>query len=78
MNQYTEKRQVAALLKTTSEIESSTFKVINGMVEFTMDGQRVYVPTAEAFSMLLKKVSVLEQRLMSVDNKVINARRRKE
>jgi hypothetical protein len=77
MNQYTEKKQVAALLKTNTVTESS-FKVINGMVEFTMDGERVYVPTAEAFSMLLKKVSVLEQRLFSIDNKVVNARRRKE
>jgi hypothetical protein len=77
MNQYTEKKQVAALLKTNSVTESS-FKVVNGMVEFTMDGERVYVPTAEAFSMLLKKVSVLEQRLFSIDNKVANARRRKE
>lgn len=77
MNQYTEKKQIASLLKTTSESESS-FKLINGMVEFTIDDQRVYVPTAEAFTMLLKKVSVLEQRLIAVDNKVVNARRRKE
>lgn len=77
MNQYTEKKQVASLLKSTSVTESA-FKVINGMVEFTMDGERVYVPTAEAFTMLLKKVSVLEQRLIAVDNKVVNARRRKE
>lgn len=77
MNQYSEKRQVPALLKTPNVTESS-FKVINGMVEFTFDGERVYVPTAEAFQMLIKKVTVLEQRLNSTDNKIAQTRRSKQ
>jgi hypothetical protein len=77
MNQYTEKKQIPALLKTAGD-SSPAFRIINGMVEFTLDGEKVYVPTAEAFTMLLKKVTVLEQRLISLDNKMVNARRRKE
>lgn len=77
MNQYTEKKQIPALLKTTGS-DTPAFRIINGMVEFTLDGEKVYVPTAEAFTMLLKKVTVLEQRIVSLDNKMVNARRRKE
>lgn len=77
MNQYSEKRQVPALLKTPGITETS-FKLINGMVEFTFDGERVYVPTAEAFQMLIKKVTVLEQRINSIDNKIAQARRSKQ
>ncbi len=54
-------------------MESGNFKILNGMVEFTMDGERVVVPTAEAFQRLMKKVAVLEQRLASIDNKASRA-----
>jgi hypothetical protein len=66
--QYKEVRQVPALLKK----ESTTERVVitNGMVELTLDGQKVVVPTAEAFDRLLKKVAVLESRLYSADNKI--------
>ena len=77
MNQYSEKRQIPALLKTPGMNESS-FKIINGMVEFTFDGEKVFVPTAEAFQMLIKKVTVLEQRLGSIDSKVNHVRRIKQ
>ena len=73
MNQYSE-RKIPALLK-NSKMESGNFKVLNGMVEFTMDGERVVVPTAEAFQRLMKKVAVLEQRLASTDNKASRAAR---
>jgi hypothetical protein len=77
MNQYSEKRQVAALLK-TREAKDNSFKIINGMVEFTFNGDRLYVPTVEAFQMLIKKVSVLEQRMNSMDNKVAQSHRVKQ
>lgn len=77
MNQYSEKRQVAALLKTT-EAKDNSFKIINGMVEFTFNGDRIYVPTVEAFQLLIKKVSVLEQRMNSVDNKIAQSHRVKQ
>jgi hypothetical protein len=73
MNQYTD-RKIPSLLK-SSKMESSNFKILNGMVEFTMDGERVVVPTAEAFQRLMKKVAVLEQRLASTDNKASRAAR---
>lgn len=73
MNQYSE-RKVPMLLK-NPKMESSNFKILNGMVEFTMDGERVVVPTAEAFQRLMKKVAVLEQRLASTDNKASRAAR---
>lgn len=73
MNQYSE-RKVPMLLK-NPKMESANFKVLNGMVEFTMDGERVVVPTAEAFQRLMKKVAVLEQRLASTDNKASRAAR---
>jgi hypothetical protein len=73
MNQYSEKK-VAVLLKSPVR-ESSNFKIVNGMAEFTLDGERVVVPTAEAFHRLLKKVAVLEQRLASTDNKATRATR---
>lgn len=73
MNQYSE-RKVAALLKSPFK-ESANFKIMNGMAEFTLDGERIVVPTAEAFQKLLKKVAVLEQRLAVTDNKAVRAAR---
>lgn len=73
MNQYSE-RKIPVLLKNTKS-ESANFKIVNGMAEFTLDGERVAVPTAEAFQRLLKKVAVLEQRLASTDNKATRAAR---
>lgn len=73
MNQYTE-RKVPMLLK-NPKTATSNFKLVNGMVEFIIDGEKVVVPTAEAFQRLLKKVAVLEQRLASTDNKASRATR---
>jgi hypothetical protein len=67
MKQYTE-RKIPVLLKKAAE-STSSFKLSNGMAELTIDGEKVFVPTAEAFNRLLKKVAVLEQRLYSIDNK---------
>lgn len=61
-------KQRASLLKSKNVSESS-FTMRNGMVEFEIEGQRVVVPTAEAFQRLLKQVAVLEQRLAVTDNK---------
>lgn len=66
--QYKEPKQVPALLKKESATER--VNIINGMVELTLDGQKVVVPTAEAFDRLLKKVAVLENRLYTADNKI--------
>jgi hypothetical protein len=76
MNQYQE-RKLPALLKSTKE-STNSFKLNNGLVEFTIDGERVVVPTAEAFQRLLKKVAVLEQRLYSTDNKVARTAKARE
>jgi hypothetical protein len=73
MNQYSE-RKIPSLLK-SPKMESANFKLINGMAEFTLDGEKVLVPTAEAFQRLLKKVAVLEQRIASTDNKASRASR---
>jgi hypothetical protein len=77
MNQYQERKKIPALLKST-QTESANFKLINGMVEFTIDGERVVVPTAEAFQRLIKKVAVLEQRIASTDNKANRVARSRE
>lgn len=74
MNQYSEKRKIPALLK-TNESTSASFKLLNGMVEFDLDGERVMMPTAEAFSRLLKRVAVLEQRISNADNKINRVQR---
>jgi hypothetical protein len=74
MNQYTE-RKIPSLLKKTKDNQQTNFKMINGMVEFTIGSETVVLPTAEAFQRLLKKVAVLEQRLASVDNKANRAAR---
>jgi hypothetical protein len=69
MNQYKEVKRVPALLK-TRESSSSRVSIVNDMVELTLDGQRVVVPTAEAFDRLLKKVAQLETRLYTADNRI--------
>jgi hypothetical protein len=66
--QYKETKQVPALLK--KEISTERVNINNGMVELTLDGQKVVVPTAEAFDRLLKKVAMLENKLYSADNKI--------
>lgn len=76
MNQYSQNRKVPRLLQNT-KTGKAKFQLINGMAEFDVDGERVIMPTAEAFQRLLKKVAVLEQRLASVDNKANRATRTK-
>lgn len=74
MNQYSEKRRVPRLLESQKSTKAS-FQMLNGMAEFTIDGERVSMPTAEAFHRLLKKVAALEQRLAVTDNKAAQAGR---
>ena len=74
MNQYSEKKRVPRLLDNQKSNKAS-FQMLNGMAEFTVDGERVSMPTAEAFHRLLKKVAVLEQRLAVTDNKAAQAGR---
>jgi hypothetical protein len=76
MNQYMAKRKVPVLLQNQTRNKSG-INLVNGMVEMTIDGEKVIVPSAESFQRLLKKVSVLEQRLMSVDNKASRVARTK-
>jgi hypothetical protein len=77
MNQYSETRKIPRLLKTTESTEAS-FRVLNGMVELEIGGERTVVPTAEAFNRLLKRIAVLEQRIGNTDNKLSQVRRGKE
>jgi len=74
MNQYAEKPRVAALLRSPIK-ENSTAKVVNGMVEIIIDGERVLAPSMEAFAKLAAKVASLEQRLNNVENKTNRVRR---
>lgn len=68
MNQYSQQRKVPRLLQNINN-NKTKFNLVNGMAEFDIDGQRVAMPTVEAFQRLLKKVAVLEQRLAIVDNR---------
>jgi hypothetical protein len=74
MSQYTVKKQIPVLLQNKLQ-PKATVNIINNMVEMTIDGERVVVPTADAFQRLMKKVAVLEQRLLSTDNKATRASR---
>jgi len=73
MNQY-ESRQVPALLKSSKPM---AIKESNGMAEFLVEGQRVIVPTAQAFHNLMKRVTVLEQRLVAAENKANRVHRKR-
>ena len=77
MNQYKEVKRVPALLKTRESI-GSRVSIVNDMVELTLDGQKVVVPTAEAFDRLLRKVAQLETRLYTADNKINRIGRQSE
>jgi len=74
MNQYSSKRKVPVLLQNKQHSKTNV-NLVNGMVEMTIDGDRVVVPSAEAFQRLMKKVAVLEQRLAVTDNKAARATR---
>jgi len=52
---------------------SQSVKQINEMVEIDINNQRTYVPSAEAYQRLVKRVAVLEQRLQSAENKAARA-----
>jgi len=71
MKQYSEK-QTASLLR-PKPVKESKVRIINNMVELVVNGERVMVPTAEAYQDLLKKVMHLEQRLAITDNKASRA-----
>lgn len=75
MKQYSEK-QTASLLR-QKPVKESKVKIVNNMVELVVNGERVIVPTAEAYHDLLKKVLHLEQRLAITDNKASRATRKK-
>ena len=72
MNQY--KQKLPRLLK-PKQVAESSFTMQNGMVELDIGGERVNVPTAEAFHRLLRQVAVLEQRLAITDDKARSAQR---
>lgn len=76
MNQYSSKRKIPVLLQNKKHSNNSV-NLVNGMVEMTIDGDRVVMPSADAFQRLLKKIAVLEQRLASTDNKATRATRYK-
>ena len=73
MNQY-KQQAVPALLK-SSQVQEARVRLINDMVEIEMNGSRVFVPTAESYQRLLKKVAILEQKLYATDNKANRAAR---
>ena len=70
MNQYSTSRQTPVLLKSPSKLlENNKVRLSGGMAELVIDGQRVIVPTAEAFSKLLVKIENLESKLSNLNNK---------
>ena len=73
MNQY-KQRAVPVLLK-SRQVQEARVRLINDMVEIEMNGSRVFVPTAESYQRLLKKVAILEQKLYATDNKANRAAR---
>jgi hypothetical protein len=73
MNQY--KQQVVPELLKSRQVQEARVRLINDMVEIEMNGSRVFVPTAESYQRLLKKVAVLEQKLYATDNKANRAAR---
>lgn len=73
MNQYRQ-RAVPVLLQ-SKQVQDARVRLINDMVEINMNGSKVVVPTAESYQRLLKKVSVLEQKLYATDNKANRAAR---
>ena len=46
---------------------------INEIVEIDINNRRAYVPSAEAYQRLVKRVAVLEQRLQITENKATRA-----
>jgi hypothetical protein len=73
MNQY--KQQAVPVLLKSKQVQEARVRLINDMVEIEMNGSRVFVPTAESYQRLLKKVAVLEQKLYATDNKANRAAR---
>lgn len=74
MKQYQHKqRSIPALLRPANS--KTDFRILNGMVEMQLNGERVVMPTAEAFQRLFRQVAVLEQRLAVTDNKATRAAR---
>jgi hypothetical protein len=72
-NQYTQ-RQVPALLK--SLVNETSLRQLGTFVEFTVNGERITVPTAEAFMRLTKQLAAMEQKLLNIDNKAGKAMRK--
>lgn len=65
-SQYQEKK-IPALLKTPEKRNS--IRYVNGMVELTLNDEILILPTADTFLKLIKKVMVLEQKLMNLETK---------
>lgn len=74
MNQYTDHPKVAALLRKPMQ-ENATARVINGMAEIIIDGERMVLPTMESITMLIIKIASIEQRLSNIENKLYRIRR---
>ena len=76
MNQYQyQPRQVPALLKKMDS--NSSVKTLNSdLMEMVINGDRVVVPTAEAYNRLLAKVARLEQRVSNTEGKATKALRK--
>lgn len=74
MNQYTSNSKVPSLLKPPMK-ETSTARLINGMVEVIVNGERVVVPSMDSYAKLTAKVSSLENRLSNLENKINRLKR---
>jgi hypothetical protein len=76
MNQYQyTPKQVPALLK-KFDSDSSVKTLNTDLMEMVINGNRVVVPTAEAYSRLVAKVARLEQRMYNSENKASRALRK--
>jgi hypothetical protein len=67
MSQYSSQQAVPALLKDRRNTPKA--RTLNGMVELEIDNNLIYVPSAETFQRLLKRVHQLEQRLYTAENR---------
>lgn len=76
MNQYQySERKLPALLK-KPQAESSLRGLNSDLVEIVVSGQKIVVPTAEAYHRLVTKVARLEQKMLNTENRSVQALRK--
>jgi hypothetical protein len=75
MNQYSTQRKLPVLLR--GPVTEGSIKALSvDLMEVVVNGQRAVIPTAEAYSKLVAKVSRLEQKVINIENKAGQALRK--